>query len=230
MKIIRYNTINDITIEFQDEYKYTTNTIYQNFKLGQIKNPYDRSLYGVGFLGEETITHFVNNKCIPSYGAWANMLERCYNEKLRHKHLAYKDCKVCKEWQNYQVFRKWYDENFYDIGEGRMHIDKDILVMGNKIYSPDTCMFVPQRINMIFMKKNRSVDPDLPQGIRRCVGGYMVSYNTRYLGVHKTLEEALYFYNIEKRSHILKIAEEYKDRIPKKVYRALVNWNVKIAA
>jgi hypothetical protein len=54
-------------------------------------------------------------------------------------------------------------------------------VNGNKIYSPETCLLVPQRINMIFMSKGRTTDIDLPTGIRRVDSGYYVSYNNKYL-------------------------------------------------
>lgn len=231
MKIIRYVNRADITIEFQDEHKYRTNTTYQNFKIGQIKNPYDKSIWGVGYLGEETETHFVNNACIPSFGAWTNMIKRCYAEHLRHKHLAYTNCTMCDEWHNYQNFRSWYDTNYYDIREGRMHIDKDVMVKDNKVYSPETCIFLPQRINMIFMKKNRMIiDADLPTGLRRTVVGFSATYNTKWLGNFKTLKEALYYYNIEKQIHINKVAEEYRGRIPDFIYYALLNWNKKLAA
>jgi hypothetical protein len=230
MKIIRYRIAGDITIEFQDEHKYTTNTTYSNFKTGQIKNPYDKSIWGVGYLGEETETHFVNNACIPSFGAWTNMIERCYAENLRYKHQAYEKCTMCKEWHNYQNFRKWYDDNYYNVGEGRMHIDKDVLIKDNKVYSHQTCIFLPQRINMLFIKKNRTTDSDLPTGIRRTKEGFSSTYNGKWIGNYKILEEALYHYNIYKQIHINKVAEEYKGKIPDYIYYALLNWNKKLVA
>lgn len=120
MKIIRYRISSDITVEFQDEHKYKTNTTYSNFKKG-IKNPYDKSIWGVGYIGEEIEPHCFKGACIPSFGAWTNMIKRCYVEHLRHKHLAYEGCTMCDQWYNYQNFRSWYDANYYDVGEGRMH-------------------------------------------------------------------------------------------------------------
>ena len=55
MKIIRYVNRGEIDVEFQDEHKHKVTTTYQNFKIGQIKNPYDRTTFGVGYLGLENI-------------------------------------------------------------------------------------------------------------------------------------------------------------------------------
>lgn len=230
MKIIRYNLSNDITVEFQDKYKHTVNTTYNNFKRRCINNPYDKTIYEIGYVGIGRHPNFVDGKNTKPYTTWKDMLRRCYYEKERELHLAYHDCFVCEEWHNFQNFADWYEENFYDIGEGRMHIDKDILVEDNKIYSPETCIFVPQRINMIFMKKNRNIDADLPTGIRRCEGKFQALYNTKYLGLFNNLEDALYYYNIEKQLHIDEVAEDYRSVIPPKLYEALINWNRRLTA
>lgn len=111
-----------------------------------------------------------------------------------------------------------------------MHVDKDVMIKDNKIYSPETCIFLPQRINMIFMKKNRNIDSDLPTGMRRTKDGFSATYNTKDIGNFKLLEEALYYYNIEKQLHINEVAEQYKGRIPDYIYYALLNWNIKMAA
>lgn len=224
MKIIRYRISGDITIEFQDKYKIQVNTTYNNFNRGCINNPYDRTIYGIGYVGVGRHPTHLDKKNTDAYGTWKNMIQRCYYEKTRNDHPAYADCTVCEEWLNFQKFADWYEENYYHIGTGRMHIDKDIIVKGNKEYAPDKCIFVPQRINMVFMRQNRKVDSDLPQGIRRCVGGYMVSYNAKYLGVHRELDKAIEVYSIKKREHIRQLAEEYKHLIPQKVYKALLEW------
>lgn len=106
----------------------------------------------------------------------------------------------------------------------RMHIDKDVLMKDNKIYSPDSCIFLPQKINMLFMKKSRITDSDLPTGIRRTVSGFSAEYNTKYLGAYEILEDAIEQYNIEKRIHISELSNEYKNILPPKIYNALVNW------
>jgi hypothetical protein len=224
MKIISYKNGANIVVEFQDEYKYTTPSHYLNFSRGSISNPYSKSVYGVGYVGIGKHPTHIDQKNTDAYGTWKNMLLRCYHEKERDKHLAYADCTVAEIWHNYQNFADWYEENFYDIVEGRMHIDKDILVKGNKEYAPDKCIFVPQRINMIFMKKNRTVDSDLPTGIHRGIGGYITQYNTKHLGTFQDFDEALNTYMIEKRLHIKNVTEDYGDKLPQKVREALLNW------
>ena len=225
MKIIRYNGTNDITIEFQDDYKYTVNTYYNNFKKGCINNPYDKRIHGVGYIGiGKYVTSLGNNTTPRGYEVWRDMLARCYLESQRHKHLTYVDCTVCEEWHCYQTFAEWYEENYYVVDEERMHIDKDILHKNNKIYSPNTCIFVPQRINMIFMTKHKSIDTDLPNAIYRCVKGYKANYGGKSLGVFKTSTEAIEAHDKAKRIHIKQTAEIYKTKIPSHVYQALLDW------
>ena len=75
-------------------------------------------------------------------------------KKYKTKYSTYEKCSVCEEWHNYQKFLlNGFAKNYYEIAQERMEIDKDILVKNNKIYSPDTCVFVPRRINSLLIKK-----------------------------------------------------------------------------
>ena len=104
-----------------------------------------------------------------------------------------------------------------------MHIDKDILYKNNRIYSPKTCLLVPQRINMLFMHKPNKYG--LPNGIAPMANGrYSASYNGKQIGKYNSLEEATIAHDKEKKKAIIKVAEEYKEVIPNKVYNALINW------
>ena len=162
MKIIAYRGNNDIDVEFQDEHHHVKNTTYSNFKRGNVKNPYDKDLFGVGYLGvgkykckrdnEENLSEI--------YETWMGMLRRCYFDNVKFP--AYYDCIVCDEWHNFQNFAKWYDENKYPVNE-RLHIDKDILYPNCHIYSSETCILTPQRINMLF--SNKPNNRGLPNGI-----------------------------------------------------------------
>ena len=133
MKIIRYVNKGDITIKFLDTHNHQTATTYQNFKLGKIKNPYDRTADGVGYLGVGDYMAVVDNKNTIEYLAWKNLMMRCYNEKIRYKFKSYQKCIVCDAWHSFQTFAEWYRQNYYTVGTERMHLDKDILFKNNKI-------------------------------------------------------------------------------------------------
>lgn len=227
MKIIRYGSMSDIDIQFMDEYGYIVhNAVYTNFKNGQIRNPYDKTIYNIGYLGVGKYMTKEYGKILESYNVWHDMLRRCYSETAKEKFQAYfQVCKVSKLWHNYQNFAQWFNENRYDV-EGRLHIDKDILYPGNKIYCPDTCLLVPQRINMLFLNKPNK--RGLPNGIIKSSDRYLVKYCGVEYGYENTLEEAFKLYAKIKKDAIIKIANEYKDIIPKKLYRALLEYNVLI--
>ena len=104
----------------------------------------------------------VNGKPIHSYTTWLGMMNRCYSEKVQEKQHTYRGCSVCNEWLSFSNFKKWYDENYpkhlVDMNI-RVELDKDLLVEGNKVYSPETCIFIPKRVNKflsIKYKKNKS--------------------------------------------------------------------------
>lgn len=79
----------------------------------------------------------------PAYSSWSNMITRCFCEKYKNNHPTYHDASICDEWSSFMAFRSWWVENQNDGWE----LDKDILHVGNKIYSPSTCMFIPCWIN-----------------------------------------------------------------------------------
>lgn len=227
MKIIRYGKIDDIDIMFLDEYKYIVrNTAYCNFKTGQIKNPYDKSLYGVGYMGVGKFSSRNSEIKKPSdeYEVWTGMMGRCYHDK--EKYPAYCGVTtVCEQWHCFQNFAKWFDDNKYEVNE-RLHIDKDILYPNCHIYSPETCILTPQRINMLFSNKPNS--RGLPNGIFKIKSGYRAEYQGIKIGRYSTLDEAYDAYSTAKENNIKEVADEYKNIIPKKLYDALYAYKVDI--
>lgn len=227
MKIIQYRRSSDIDIEFLDDFHYIKkHQTYSNFIRGQIKNPFDKNICGVGFMGVGKYhSKYPNGVHTMEYQNWIAMIRRCYDTNRKTTYPAYYgNCEVCEEWHNFQVFGEWYENNFYQVGSERMHIDKDILIQGNKIYAPHTCLIVPQRINMLF--SNKPNKRSLPDGITKYAHGYLTKYCGEELGVYETLEMAYSVYANAKEKAIKKIADEYKDSIPEKVYNALYKYKV----
>lgn len=220
MKIVAYRRYDDIDVEFLDEFHYVKeHQAYVNFKNGSIKNPYDVTVNGVGYIGigkYKTVRDDNSKRHTDAYNTWVTMLYRCYCDEDT---VYFRESTVCKEWLCYQNFAEWYEKNKYEV-KGRLHLDKDVLFAGNKEYAPNKCILLPQRINMLFM--NKTNNRQLPNGIKKYVGGYLAKYNGEELGVFETLEKAYEKYSHKKKKAVVEIANEYKNIIPTHVYSALL--------
>jgi hypothetical protein len=94
------------------------------------------------------------------YAAWKNMLERCYSKKFLESRPSYIDASVCNEWLYATAFKKWMDQQDW---HGKC-LDKDIIVPGSKLYSPDTCAFVLNATNSFVIASDASRG-DYPIGV-----------------------------------------------------------------
>jgi len=166
------------------------------------------------------------------YNTWNSMLHRCYDAKYHLRQPTYIGCTVCEEWLNFQTFGKWYDENCYNIDGKHAHLDKDILIRGNKIYSPSTCVFVPQNINNLLTKSfnRRGL---LPIGVITQNNQYGASCRDGsgvriHLGLHDTPEKAFKAYKDYKEKLMKDIAVKYRGLIPENIYDALIKYKVEI--
>ena len=230
MKIIEYNSTKDIVVEFQDDFKYKTHTRYSHFLEGNVRNPYFKDVYGVGYQGETSTRR--NNKVKTSYEVWRSMIQRCYDKEYYQKQEpTYNDKYVCDEWLCFQTFEKWFDENYYEIPNETMALDKDIIKKGNKIYSPEYCCFVPQRINNLFTKCN-AWRGDLPIGVQKKETRYIVQFRMHdkiyTYQSFSTPKQAFEHYKIMKEKYIKEVASQYKSVIPQKLYEALMKYEVEI--
>lgn len=79
----------------------------------------------------------------PFYQAWQSMVRRCYSEKYQDKHPTYIGCSVCSQWLTFSNFKSWMEKQDWVDKE----LDKDIIIEGNKLYSPETCVFVSAMTN-----------------------------------------------------------------------------------
>lgn len=228
MVITNYKNARDMEITFESG--YITNSTYYLFKQGNILDPLYKTNYGVGYFG---IGKY--NTSIKAYYVWKDMFKRCYDPKYLLRFNTYIGCTVCQEWHNYQNFGKWYDENYYKIDKFKMQLDKDILFKGNKIYSPDTCVFVPEQINYLFVKRNKMrgeypigvyLHSDGDKFVAQC-DNFLIG-KTEYLGRYDTPEEAFEVYKTHKENLIKEVADKYYGLIPDKLYKAMYNYVVEI--
>ena len=144
VEVLEYKDMKNVKVRFNAT-GYITTAITTNLTYNCVKDPYYKSVTGVGFLGEGLyLTHYVDSgKPTSVYSRWHGMLWRCYSEKGKESTPTYKGCTVCASWHNFQNYAMWYYNN---IKEG-YELDKDLLVKGNKTYSPETCIGLPAEIN-----------------------------------------------------------------------------------
>ena len=129
------------------------------------------------------------------------MLARCYSNETLKDNPTYRGCTVCSEWLRFTTFKKWMEKQKW---EG-MQLDKDILIQGNKVYSPKACLFIPLKINIIFKTKPKSSN-SLPQGVSKLNGKFRCWHNKKHLGMFNTADLAFEAYKSSKYSLIKEIA------------------------
>lgn len=161
-KVIDYRSTYDIEIEFiKTGYRRSVPSCMVT--TGEIKDLLSPCIHGVGFIGDGPF----NKKDYPGfYDLWRGMFERCYDEKSLEKHPTYRGCHVDSAWHNFQHFMLWAIPRFK---EGH-HLDKDLKIYGNKVYGPDTCLFIPAGLNSS-IAAIRLKTSGLPLGISMTKGG-----------------------------------------------------------
>lgn len=103
-------------------------------------------VYGVGTNDADyTVKPRVNGKQVhcPFYQKWKDMLKRCYCPKFQAKQPTYIGCTVSSEWLVFSNFKAWMEKQDWK----DKHLDKDLLVPGNKTYSRKMCVFVDSVVN-----------------------------------------------------------------------------------
>lgn len=184
-------------------------------------------ILGKGVYSKGKYSAKINGKNTKAYDAWHDMLRRCYCPKKQKNRPTYIGCSVADEWLDYQVFAEWFESNDYsNLG---YHLDKDILLPKNKVYSPEACCFVPLELNALL--NNRSnCRGDYPQGVSfhkltgKLSSSLSISGKKVHLGLFECADTAHKAY-ISAKSRYMKIkALEWQDRIADNVFQALMNW------
>lgn len=197
---------------------------------GAIKDPYYPSIAGVGYLGEGEYPASYNrgSKKInsPAYEVWLGKLKNCYGNTTRN-HL-YQDVEFCAEWLCFQNFAKWFYEQVKIYGKGG-YVDKDLLFLGNREYSPYTCAYVPPAVNSLFSGASGNIS-----GVHWCntqnkwvaqiQRGELTAQGSKkqsYLGRFDSKESADAVYYEAKLAHVKLVALKYQEQIPPALFYKL---------
>ena len=174
------------------------------------------------------------------YNKWMNMLQRCFDNKLKEKHPTYKDITCCERWlcfanflEDFEILKQEYNWS----ADEKLNLDKDILNKNNKIYSLENCVLVPNWINLLFIKcdANRG---ECPIGVRhhkrdkKYEAQCRINGVKKHLGLYNTAEQAFNAYKIAKENEIKKIANDCVSKgyiaQESRLYNAMINYQIEI--
>jgi hypothetical protein len=214
--LIEYIKSEHVIVQFKNGFKKRTS--YDAFLKGIVRNPFHKTIYGIGFFGDGI--YKAQSKV---YQTWQDMMRRCYSGESN----CYIDCTVHEDWHNFQNFAKWFNINFDSTKHKKFQLDKDLLVKGNKVYGPDACCFVPGELNTLLTKMNIKRDSNLPTGVRETDGRFesqiTINNKTVSLGTYDTVEEASKRYKSEKQLRVQNLATKWKNYIDIKLYNVLMD-------
>lgn len=232
LEVVKYDYYNKITVKFNDFAGHEKVVAAKELLKGSIKNPFHPDVRGVGFFGVGPYKSKVvgdSKKSTSEYVHWSSMLTRSYYEGYHERFPTYIGCSVDEQWHNFQEFAEWCQ---WQPGHNMGYVlDKDVLIQGNKIYSPETCVFVPPELNSIIVTQVKP-GKGTPAGIsfQNGCGKYIVSCaiegKNKNLGRYKCATEAFGVYKKFKENLVKERVEKYKDVLDERAYQAFMNYTV----
>ena len=230
-KVLKYNDSYNVEIQFVNT-GYRKVVEMKEVRKGEVKDPYSPSVYGVGVVGTKYPTT-ISGRNTKEYGLWQNMLTRCYNDTYKNKQPTYIGCEVSNNFKSYEYFYEWCQNQIGFNNEG-WHLDKDLLIKGNKVYSESTCVFLPNEINSLLTRREALRGKHLI-GVywRNTKKAFVAQVNknkgkSEHLGYFKTELEAYNAYKVAKEAFVKEQANKWKGKIDLRAYEALMNYTVEI--
>lgn len=204
--VIDYKNCDNVYIKFQNTGSISkTNTT--DLRKGNVKDYEFPTVEGFGYFGHGDFKSRENNKISEYYSVWQGMIKRCYNPIILKKEPSYRDCEVCSEWANFQVFAQWMQDQEYR--KQGWHLDKDLIEFNNKLYCPDKCIFIPACINKCLVTNRNNPNA----GIKKLKSGnFLVNMSIKNhpvcFGTFESLQEAKDEYKKRKLEYLINLAEQ----------------------
>ena len=229
--VVDYKGRDRVTVMFHDGYYKIVDL--KSLRTGKIKNPFHENniIKGIGVTDTDTQDAKGDLK---EYKLWLGILERCYDAKSLESNPAYNGCSISKSWKLFSNFQRDIKtmQGFDKAKDFGWHLDKDILIKGNRVYSKETCCFVPMVINNL-MRISQRKRTGIASGLIKTQSNKFKSEIWcggvfKYLGTFNTEEKAFSVYKKAKEQYIKEVANKWKDQIDQRVYEALMNYQVEI--
>lgn len=230
-KIVKYNDNRNVEVQFlKTGYEATVELV--QVKRGNVKDPYVPSVCGVGIVGAKyPIT--INSILTKEYTLWCSMLKRCYSNAYKKRQPTYEGCEVSNNFKSYEYFYEWCNKQV-GFNNKDWQLDKDLLTKGNKVYSENTCIFIPAEINLLLVKRE-ALRGTHPIGVRwhKRDKAFVAKVNKNkgkqeFLGYFNTELEAFNAYKEAKEAFVKEQAEKWESQIDPRAYNALMNYQVEI--
>ena len=165
----------------------------------------------------------------PYYTKWKNMIVRAKCKNVKKKYLTYFDVNICEDWKYLSNFIKWVDSQPNRCWKS-CDLDKDLLVTGNKEYSPTTTVFVPKTLNCFvtgsdknrgkfmlgvsFMKRHKT-----KPYVSRCHNPFTDDSNSEHINYFSTELEAHKAWQAKKHEYACMLADLQEDERVAKALR-----------
>ena len=229
VEILRYVNKNNVHVRFIDT-GFEKNARYDHILSGSVRDGRKPTVLGVGYTDGE-VTRTPEGRPL-AYKHWSGMLTRAYSDKYKTMKPSYVNCTTSESFKSYSRFKGWCEQQI-GFGNNGWCLDKDILVKGNKVYSENTCCFVPHEVNTLFIMQQRTRGK-YPLGVtlNKKMSSFSCSISLQgklmYLGSYETPEKAFLVYKGAKEDYIKEVANKWKDKIDPRAYEALMNYQVEI--
>lgn len=210
--ITKWYSYKNCTIVFNNGY-IKENVNYSCLKGGNLTTPFCKTVVKVGFLGIGEYNPKNNKKC---YIKWKSMLQRCYYNKYLLTKPSYNNCIVDSKWHCFQNFAQWYYNNYNSKFMEKWELDKDLLSENNKIYSEETCVFLPPEINQLLKQIRKPVKHSKK---------FKARFSSTYLGLFDNYNDAQKFIVEQKHKEIKKLVEKYKTELNIRAINKLLDIN-----
>ena len=186
-------------------------------------------VFGVGF-NDGKFPVKVNGKQLREYMLWRHFLERSYCPKYQEIFPTYIGCSASENFKLYSYFHDWCQSQIGFAQKG-FQLDKDLLLRGSKVYSEDTCLFLPSELNNLLIS-SKVCRGGLPIGVSahrdrfkaRCCN----TSRDRHIGYFDTPELAFQAYKQAKEAFIKRQAEKWRAFIDPRAYEALIAYTISI--
>ena len=221
--VIKYQNAKNVYVMFEDG--TLAKVTSSNLSTGRIKNPNKSTVFGFG-INDAGLEDSTDKR----YVLWTSIIRRSYSEVYHKSKPSYKDVRVSEDWRRLSNFIKDIEKlpNFDLAVSENWELDKDLLGGDQKLYSNNTCCFLPRELNTLFTSESKK---GLKKGVfyNKRLGKFTASINRggkvrSHIGVYKTEKEAHFNYCKEKQKHLDSLILKYGDKFPQNVKFKLKDW------